>query len=492
MPLILSGNVASAIGGGYEVANSCRFNDGDSAAMSKSSTTLTNDKKFTISAWVKRGALSGSGQFPIFGHISDSNNANKNCQFGFYNDALYMAYVDGGSVTMNKVTNALYRDPSAWMHVMVAVDSTQGTAANRNRFYVNGTEVTSFSTDTNVGSDETFLATSCTITVGKYSNTSGTASYFDGYLAEVVYIDGLQLTPSSFGEFDEDSPTIFKPIDVSGLTFGNNGFYLDFEASANLGNDANGGTDLTEANLAAIDQCTDTPTNNFAVPNILLQGISMTYNENNLEIIISGTAQYGTQSTFGMTSGKYYMELKHTANTSSGNDRVMVGIVGNPAKLATYGVSPSQNIGEGYLGSSNDTTSYGYYSDDGTKYHNSGSTSYGDAWTINDIIGIYLDCDNNKLYFSKNGVVQNSGTGISITAPADTVAGAYFFAFTDTSSYGGTVQVNFGGASCYTISSAVADANGYGSFEYSPSGTFDSASKDFLALCTKNLGSDGG
>ena len=473
---ILSGNVASAIGGGYEVANSCRFNDDDSAAMSKSSTTLTNDKKFTISAWVKRSTLGGSSQFPIFGHVSDSSNSNKNCQFGFFNDALYMAYVDGGSVTMNKVTTALYRDIGAWYHVMVAVDSTQGTAANRNRFYVNGTEVTSFSTDTNVGSDETFLATSCTITVGKYSNTSGTGFYYDGYLAEVVYIDGLQLTPSSFGEFDEDSPTIFKPIDVSGLTFGNNGFYLDFEDSANLGNDANGGTDLTESNLAAVDQASDSPTNNFATYNPLQVQIGTAnepiFREGNLHIhgSTTGAIHFHAASTIGVSKGKWYAEFK---GGSASNQNGLVGVTYDPAEDARNDDYPGQQ-----------SHSYAYFVD-GNTYTNDSASSYGDAWTT-DIIGVALDLDNHKLYFSKNGTWQDSGdptSGSTGTGSAYnlTTGKTYFFATGDgNATYVNPFEANFGGGSVSAISSGNSDANGLANFEYSvPSG--------YYSLCTKNL-----
>ena len=474
MPLIIPANTLS---GGYEVANSCRFNRPDSAYMSKTQGS-GNRRKATFSTWIK-GQHAGYAEQMI---MSSGGNMN--------------IYTDSGSLRINTGTGdyaystALYRDPSAWYHFCVAIDTEQGVAANRIKIYVNGTQVTVFSASGDPSEDEDLNMNLTGETF--YISKSAGSSYGDYYLAETVWIDGLQLAPTSFGEFDEDSPTIWKPIDVSGLTFGTNGFYLDFEASDNLGNDANGGTDLTEVNLAATDQSLDSPTNNFAVPNILLDGIDMSYGENNLEIVIGTDAQYGTQSSIGMTAGKWYMELKHTANTSAGNDRVMVGIVGNPAHLATCGISPSINIASGYIGSNSEPTSYGYYSDSGTSYNNDVSSSYGDTWTLNDIIGIYLDCDNNKLYFSKNGTVQNSGTGISITAPASTAAGAYFFGFSDTSSYGGTVQVNFGGASCYSNSSSVSDANGFGSFEYSPSGTFDGASKDFLALCTKNLGSDGG
>ena len=488
MPLILGTN--SIKDTGYEVANSCRFNIADSAYL----TTKTNGSeptlgtKYTISVWLKRSTLVNSSYQYIISHDGGSN-PRTHIRFNDDADNLTWYIRDSGGTASSLVPSMLFRDINAFYHLVFAYDSTQASASNRQKIYVNGTQITSFSTSGYVAQDvvNPFSANG---NASKIASFGGTASdYYGGYMSEFVFVDGQALTPTSFGEFSEDSPNIWMPKDVSGLTFGTNGYYLDFEDSANLGNDANGGTDFTENNLAATDQCLDTPTNNYAVPNILLQGVSMTYNENNLEIIISGTAQYGTQSSIGMTAGKWYCELKHTANTSAGNDRVMVGIVGNPTHLALQGSGAGT---EGYVGASSEPTSYGYYGDTGSSYQNSSATSYGDTWTINDIIGIYLDCDNNKLYFSKNGTVQNSGTGISITDPASTVAGAYFFAFTDTSSYGGTVQVNFGGASCYTISSAVADANGYGSFEYSPSGTFDSASKDFLALCTKNLGSDGG
>ena len=145
----------------------------------------------------------------------------------------------------------------------------------------------------------------------------GYNNFADLYLSEVVFIDGSSLAPTSFGEFDEDSPTIWKPIDVSGLTFGNNGFYLDFEDSSNLGNDANGGTDFTENNLAATDQTTDTPENNFATLNFLdtyyAQG---TLSEGNCKYVgVSGKYDF-VMSTIMPTAGKWYCEDKYTAGDS--------------------------------------------------------------------------------------------------------------------------------------------------------------------------------
>ena len=451
----------------YEVANSVRYNDDDSPSMTKASTTVTNDKKFTVSAWCKRTTLGdGSGnEFGIFSHISDSNNANKNLQFGFYQDHIYCAFVDGGSVTVNKVSTALYQDIGAWYHVMLAVDSTQGTAANRNRIYVNGTEVTSFSTDTNAGENETFLSTSCNITVGRYTNTSGSHFEFDGYLAEVVYIDGLQLTPSSFGEFDEDSPTIFKPIDVSGLTFGNNGFYLDFEDSSNLGNDKNGGTDLTEANLAATDQSTDTCTNNFATLNPIYATGAFTFSEGNLIADDkTTTSDKSTISTIGFDQGKWYLEFKIIdqggrgyLGFTDGADRGLAegDIRSSPAKWGMY--MPAF--------SSSSSTS-------GTVNSNLGTA------TDNDIICFAFDADNGQLFMSKNGNIDTSSTA---TITGITTGNNFHFFINETASNADVsgYSINFG-SPAYSISSGNSDANGYGNFEYAvPSG--------YYALNTKNL-----
>ena len=468
----------------YEVANSLRFNDGSSDNLVRTNASATNNTKYTLSAWVKRSTL-GTNQSLLYNWYDGSSHA-----YIFFATDDKLAIYDqlSGTDNINMKTTAVFRDISAWYHIVVAVDTTESTQADRVKVYINGVEDSIGTRSAQPGSSASLgmktNSLSNYMAISSFVNNSST--YLDGYICEYVYIDGQALAHTDLGEFDSDSPTIWKPIDVSGLTFGNNGFYLDFEDSSSLGNDAAGSNNFSVNNLTAIDQSTDTCTNNWAVPNILLQGIDITYDESNLQIAIGTTGQYGTQSSIGVNAGRWYMEVKYTATTSAGNDRVMLGIVGNPTKLATYGAGSSPNSGSGFVGSQNDITSYGYYKD-GTKYHNENSTSYGDTWTLNDIIGIYLDCEDNKLYFSKNGTVQNSGTGIDITDPASTVSGNYFFAFTDTSSYGGTVQVNFGGATCYSISSSVSDDNGYGNFEYSPNITGDGSAKKFYSLNSKNL-----
>jgi hypothetical protein len=469
MPLILSGNVASATAGAYDVANSCRFNDGDSPHMEKTHGTSTDVDKCTISVWVKRSALGGTKS--IFGYHTDDNNRGS---LVFEADQLDLYINDSGSVTTRLVTTQVFRDVSAWYHIVLSVDTGQGTAASRVRLYVNGSEITDFGTETNPDQNLNFGLNNSSID-GKVGQKGENNDYFDGYMAEFVFIDGLQLTPSSFGEFDSDSPTIWKPKDVSGLTFGTNGFYLDFEDSANLGNDANGGTDLTEVNLAATDQATDTPTNNFATFNSIAQwdtGGSHVFSEGNLKAVLSSDLGKAS-STIGVTAGKWYMEIKQTAeNVPLGNSEGIIGVIGDPIYTTsnwsgwTNGFVMVNQSGYAYTGASS-------------------ALSWHGNWSVGDIIGVALDMDNMKVYFSKGGQ-WNDGSGnwdesspnayLTLSSSYST----YFLALSHSHNTATeTFEANFGSPS-FAISSGNADADGYGNFEYAvPSG--------YYALCTKNL-----
>jgi hypothetical protein len=293
-------------------------------------------------------------------------------------------------------------------------------------------------------------------------------------MAEVCLIDGSALAPTSFGEFDEDSPTIWKPIDVSGLTFGTNGFYLDFEASDNLGNDANGGTDLTEVNLAATDQATDSPTNNFCVINSLDNYYpGSTISEGNLKVLtISGNAAYNP-ATFGLTAGKWYFEVKATACGDS-QERNIIGISNQSPVAAGYGGSIEIGDGFGLRGN-------------GVIWDGSSETSGWNSFDADDIISVAVDFDNGKFYTATNGTYGNS---------SDPAAGSNGYSFTvgtdawfpgvncRETSQTATFELNFGSPS-FAISSGNADADGYGNFEYAvPSG--------YYALNTKNLAEYGG
>ena len=473
MPLILPGNVATALGGGYEVANSVRYNDGDSPKMEKTTAAGSNTIG-TFSCWVKRGAL-GTDQA-----IFTSTNDTVWFKIWFHNeDYLRIDRFNSSSFILLKTTNMKFRDISAWYHIHIALDTTNGTAEDRMILTVNGTRVTSFASSTNSGSSDDLIIGTNTYKHRIGANqTSG--DFFDGYLAEVVWIDGTASAASNFGEFDSDSPTIWKPKDVSGLSVGTNGYYLDFEDSSNLGNDANGGTDFTETNLAATAQTSDTCTNNFATMNPLYHPPSdaPTLSEGNCKVVSNSTSFLGgIGSTIGVASGKWYIEVKVTTR----NTGAQIGVTSDPSEDAR------NNRAIGYL-----STSYGYQ-EDGQEVTNDTRGTYGATYDT-DIIGIALDCDNNKIYYSKNGG-WSDGDGTSdastpndyqtITAPASTPTGFYFFGASDgSSSATNTYEFNFGNPT-FSISSGNADANGYGNFEYAvPSG--------YLALCTKNLGSDGG
>ena len=465
LPTIATGNVASAIGGGYEVANSCRFAEGDSAHLSRTFGSAGNRRTFTVSFWYKTTVKITTGQSVMFGAIFDAaaDGSNSDDMYFHTNRLNFSGYY--GSTQFILRTTAKYRDPSAWTHFVVAFDTTQGVAANRIKMYANGTQITAFDEETYPAENfqTSYMNLDRLHNIGTLVNSDGFP--LDGYLAEFCFIDGLALAPTSFGEFNEDSPTIWQPIDVSGLTFGTNGCYLDFEDSSNLGNDANGGTDYASTNLAATDQASDSPTNNFATLNPLYKLANITFSEGNLQHSNAGSWQAGL-STIGVSSGKWYWEVKFTAVTG-GSNNAFIGICktdsGEDNTIILTGNSVNSWGYQNTSGWKNDSTVY--------------ATSDYDSWTVNDIVGGYLDLDNLKLYFTKNGTLQNSGRGISITA------GTYVIGLAN---YYGTSQVNYGNPP-FTISSGNADDNGYGNFEYSPNITGDSVAKKFYALNTKNL-----
>ena len=454
MPLILGTN--SIKDTGYDVANSLRFNPGSSDTLSKTLSTPTNNKKFTFSFWIKK-CENGREQHIVNGGASSS-------QF-YFNSSDQLYFYDQTAGGTYKTTQ-VFRDLSAWYHIVVAEDTTQGTASSRIRIYVNGSEITDFAIETDpTQNNSSAYNTAATHTIGTYA-VSPSGYYLNGYLAEFVFIDGQQLDPTSFGEFDEDSPTIWKPIDVSGLTFGNNGFHLDFENASNLGADVSGNSNnFTVNNLTSVDQSTDTCTNNFATMNSLDNYFaSSTFSEGNLKIVTTGGNITYNTSTIGFSSGKWYMETK-----LSGSAGYTIGVVRGVA---------TANDNSNKLGNRSDGWSY---DDGGDVEHNGGSlTGSFASYSSGNIIGIYADLDNNKLYFSKDGSLQNSGTGLTLTA------GTYFFALGDNnSSNSSTYEVNFGSPS-FSISSGNTDGE-FGNFEYSTTITGDGASKTFKALCTKNL-----
>ena len=465
MPLILGTN--SIKDTGYDVANSCRFNDDDDARISRTLGTATNVDKWTMSCWVKRCTLgANSSIFTCYGNGSQKGTIRFDSTDKI---SAYVLYSGGWKYVQ---TSAVYRDTSAWMHIVVATDTSQSTDTNRIKLYVNGSLATIGASAYPAQDANTWFNEATEHQIGSLIDETEDG---DMYLSEFVFIDGTQYAASDFGEFDSNSPTIWKPKDVSALTFGNNGAYLDFEDSDNLGDDESGNTnDWTETNLAATDQSSDSPTNSFATLNPLNNYWSaVTFSEGNCVYTSNNTSEYYgvAQSTIGVSSGKWYFEAKNSTDSSG------QGILGITSR--------NQTGRSTWLGST--SQAYGYYATGGVIRSSASDTSHGGNIDENDIIGIYMDLDNNKMYVSDNGVLQNSGTGHSITAAASTDSGFYYFAVGDNSDNTQVWQCNFGGTPGFTVSSGNTDDNGYGNFEYSPNITGDGSAKKFYALNTKNL-----
>ena len=463
MPLIIPSN---SISGEFEVANSLRFDDGSSDYLSKTYGSAGNTKKWTWSCWFKKSDIPAT-----WTGLIEAGSGSQYFSLGIDgSERLILASQDeGAGGVMNLWSSQLIRDISAWYHFVVAYDSAQATSSDRVKGYINGEQITSFNTANYPAQNkDTYLNGAYEHRIGK--RISGTN--YNGYMAEVCFIDGQALDPTSFGEFDEDTG-IWKPIDVSGLTFGTNGFYLDFENSGSLGADVSGnGNNFTVNNLTSIDQVTDTPTNNFATMNPLDNYYAnSTFSEGNCKIVTGSSSFAVNTSTFGLNSGKWYMEMKAT---SIFNGYSQLGIRG---KVAT---STSDNAGQGIDG-------YTYVANGGNVVNNNSSSAYGTTWNSGDIIGMAIDLDNNFIYWSRNGTWQNSGdpesgssgtgAGASLVTPT---SGFYYVACSDNDSGAtNTFEFNFGNPP-FSISSGNSDGNGYGNFEYSvPSG--------YYALNTKNL-----
>jgi len=486
--LIIPAN--SAVSGGFDVANSLRFNRGSSDSLSFTPDSTTNRKTFTISFWTKiaisniggsEGGVFNAGQQP-------NDNGWFNIQQGHTSDGDFMSQFYSGAFRNFKLTQQI-RDTSAWYHFVVAMDTTQGTDTNRLKYYINGTQVTAFSSpiypdqnfDTKVSTNEQIQSIG-----SKRNGSAALTDFFDGYLSEFIMIDGQQLAPDQFGEFDEDTG-IWKPIDVSGLTFGDNGYYLEFKQSGTSQNSSGLGADTSGndnhfavTNLTAVDQSIDTCTNNFATLNPLAgrnnpNAYYATFSEGNLKLVGNSSTNNGNAfSTMGFNSGKWYCEVKMVDADNSLFP--IVGVITEAEIVSANSPSNSGQIGTTIAGTVG-------YSPDGQKIVAGTESSYGNTFTNNDIIGIAIDCDNGAVYFSKNGTFQASGnptSGSSRTNAAVTFTPStnYFFG---ASVYKDTNDIDFNfGSPPFAISSGNTDGNGFGNFEYAvPSGYF--------SLNTKNL-----
>ena len=440
-----------------------------------------NKKKYTFSIWFKRGVVGAAQRFVTQGDASG--------------DPADWIEINGSDLLDYAVLSSSYRvrlkpamkfvDTNAWYHVVVKSDSEQASSSDREKIYINGNEITVWDTETYGASDQEgeFCSTS-PLWIGA-DNYSGGTNYAQQYLAQVVLVDGQALDATSFGEFDSDSPNIWKPIDVSGLTFGTNGFYLQYKQSGTSQNSSGLGADTSGNdnhfavnNLTAVSQSTDTCTNNFCVMNHLDNYFAgSTFSNGNLQVNTANSPYTYNTGTMGMTKGKWYFEGKWI---SAGSGNSAVGII-STVSTGTSDEAPNK-------------TDSAMYKDDGVVRRNNGNGTSIAEVSNNNLIMVAYDADNNFVYFGYNGTWGNSGdptSGSSGTGgydpgnvPASTTTGAYFPMFSDhNSGQGFSMSFNFGSPD-YSISSGNSDANNHGNFEYAvPSGYF--------ALCTKKLAEHG-
>src|SRR6056300_628604 len=438
---------------GYNIENSIGLEEANDENLRTTDQAAGNQKTWTFSVWVKRTQLTYSWA-TIFG-------AGRNYIAFDADDRLQYRNYDGSNYYLE--STALFRDTSAWYHIVAIQDTTQATASDRVRLYVNGEQITDFSTEDyppqnldgylgGVGSSLNWL---------QFGRFYSGGRHYSGYLAEAHYLNGTVAEATEFGEYDADSG-IWIPKEYTGGGYGTQGFYYKFDNAASLGEDSSGeGHDAnTYDNVTSANQATDTPTNNFCTLNPLWTfGNTMGVSDGGTKVNNTVIAWGGAKGSIGVNSGKWYWEH----GSFSGND-TMFGIQnqaggGNAQAYLdpyTLAIQANSNVIQ-FTDPSNRTEAF-------TK-----------TFSITDIWGVALDLDANTIAFYRNGSIVNSAFSID-----GLIGTGEFFPFVDHYGSGLNSRVNFGGYTGITISSAASDENGYGTFEYAPP-------SGYYALCTKNL-----
>tara|TARA_R100001443_G_scaffold115980_1_gene135086 strand:- start:4022 stop:5332 length:1311 start_codon:yes stop_codon:yes gene_type:complete len=418
-----------------------------STYLTKAADNAANQNIFTLSAWLKPASSAFNGAF-----LSFAESSVRYVRMFFESGKLCIKQAYDGSTEADTKTTALYKDNSSWYHVVIAVDSTQAVSTDRIKMYVNGEQITSFSS-VDYGAINTDFVTRTTCYVGQSGNSD---NYFDGLMSQVIYIDGTQYAASTFGSTDSTSGE-WKPNADPSVTYGSTGFKLTFEDTSALGDDTSGNTnDLTMSGSGT--PTLDCPSNNFGVLTNQTYHFANQWQANTNGATTanggSGSAWKTILPTLGDSSGKYYFEAKLI---SSGSNCIIGAVDIDNQKQNS---SSSWYIGQ-------DSTGQGYQNN-GTA--SNGGASYGTSYVNNDIIGVAMDLDNSKIYFSKNGTWQESGdptSGASGTGALSLTANTtYTFAL---SSYAGTVwNCNFGNGYFATtaVTSAGTSASTPGTFEY--------------------------
>lgn len=450
-----------SISTGYDVDNAAAFDYTRTEYFHWTPSSDGNRRTWTYSAWIKRGRLTRNNY--LWNHGTGDYNQYDRTLLKFNSDDTL--YFGGGSAYLIK-TNRVFRDCAAWYHIVLACDTTQSTASNRLKLYINGVQETDF--NTNTAPDQNFdFAVNRAQKQTYFYNSTDSSDPHDGYAAEVIMVDGQQLAPTEFGKFNDDG--VWVPIDPSGITFGSNGIYMDFRAGGtDIGFDYSGNSNnLTGVQMGSQDQVEDTPTNNFCTldfnsgwlqdsptgftgGNLLRQGSGSSGN--------NGSAAIGTVGINPFESGIWYFEVEVT-NTCNGS---------------------STDVGYGWarqsLVNSSTHANNNFYADNSIRYVTQTAHAAGD------IQSVLLTCDSSTptiKFYRNNGLIHTATHGSNWTAQDE-----YYFPYIWAKGTATEAVLNFGndiqeGA----VASPNTCAGGYGSFEFD--------TKSGYALCSKNIAEQG-
>ena len=462
--LIGGANTESAA---YQIDNSGLFNDGQSQALTRTHGASGSTRTFTFSCWVKFSDTKTGSSASDCCHGLFASEEEAGHQFFISTDEgqiFRIADYQDGSYNLHLQTNRKFRDHSAWYHFCIIFDTTDGTQGDRCKLFVNGVRETSFSTEVYPSQNTDLYGNDNQAHfIGRRGGSN--TMYFDGYIADVNFIDGTAAAATEFGETNDNGVWIPKKY---GGSYGNNGFFLEFgntgtgQGANKFASDTSGnGNHYDTNNFSGQYQMTDTPTNNFCTLNPLHKSTTdVVLSKGNTEVVSGYSSGWQhCAATMAVRNGKWYWEAK--AETVSATDKTSIGVFQfDTTDVDFIGVTNTDRSSKGISGHGAGTGSYSYADDD--------------------IIMCGMDLDNNKVYWGKNGTWFGSldpaaGSG-STTQTIDNSN----FCVPAVGGYGGSIwQLNFGNPT-FSISSGNTDANGYGNFEYSvPSG--------FFALNTKNL-----
>jgi len=390
-----------------------------STYLTKNLSTATDLKTWTWSAWIKRSKISTEqGLFS-----ADAASTYTTSFFFDTSDRLQYKDVSAGSTRQQLITNRVFRDTSSWYNIQVVYNSTEGTASNRLKFYVNGSQETSFSTATYPSLNETVQINGSDPTgIGKQPQS--TSNNFDGSMAHVHFIDGTAYDADTFGNSDPTTG-IWVAKTAPSVTYGTNGFFLKGENSSALGTDSSGNANNFTVN-GTPTQTVDTPSNVFATLNAL-DKVNVTLSNGNLNASCASSS--GVRSTFGVTKGKYYIEAKYQSTTS------MCGVTAMEQSVSTF-----NGTGALLFGASGSAPELFLNGTAPSTYSSAG------AFSANDIMQIALDMDSNTVYFGKNGS-WFGGTSWTESTPTTghTLTSGYTYGVRGSTGSGTSVNIwNFG------------------------------------------------